>query len=697
VRKIGTYELISELGRGSSATVFLARAASGDPVAVKVLSSSEAADPEGRARFAREALLASRIGDPGIVRAVFAGEERGLPYMVMEYVPGSTLRARMKSGPIPPREAASIVATVARSVHAAHEAGVIHRDLKPANILIDREGRPRVTDFGLARDQNSKTVVTRTGEVIGTPYYMAPEQVLGHKVDRAADVWALGIVLYESLAARKPFDGEAITEIAHAVLDQEPPPLGPLGVPASLERICRHALSKEPGARPSAEGLAQELEAFLEDRTPAAAAGLAPRRPATLAFVLAVTAAAALAFALGVVVTTERDQARARDRAAELEKAQHAETQGIRDLVTKASAERDALAAKLETVERRVRDAEKSRASSAALEPVLLEAHLAQGREVGPALDRVIDDLARAPLTQASAELEARLLLHRGRFREALDLCRKANASLGEQPELVRIEAEILLQAGQQGEALARFHALDALDPRGARGSYARFRLAMLEQRRLDSFALLDEAFALDPTFGDAMALKGSLLGPYVGRVEKAFEQGMDASEKAIRADPTAGEAYYARAFAEWGEIARRAASGLDVPSALVEADNADLRSAFGFDPSRRVYKVYVGKVLVVVGRFREGIAELDPVVTESAPGQGDWAYARIWRGNGRMGLGDESGALEDWLAAVGTGHGELFYEMLGGVKGLSAAGKKRLLEAVPESATDLRRALEGS
>jgi len=162
-----------------------------------------------------------------------------------------------------------------------------------------------------------------------------------------------------------------------------------------------------------------------------------------------------------------------------------------------------------------------------------------------------------------------------------------------------------------------------------------------------------------------------------------------------VRADPTAGDAYYARAFVEWGEIARLRGSRQDVPQALVEADNADLRSAFGFDPSRRVYKVYVGKVLVIVGRIREGIAELDAVLAQATPGDGDWAYARIWRGNGRMGLGDESGALEDWIAAVKTGHGELFYEMLGAVTGLSAEGKKTLLEATPRDAGPLRQALD--
>jgi len=259
MRRIGPYRLLSELGRGSNGVVYLAqREGLSRRFALKVLRSNALDDPEAVARFHREADLASKLEHPGIVGVFDFGEDGGIYYYAMEYARGQTLKAFLaERAPMAPGEAVDLVEELARTVHFAHEQGVIHRDLKPANVILDPEtGRPRVTDFGLARDRSGANNMTQTGDVVGTPVYMSPEQFRGERVDRRADVYALGVILYEALAGARPFEAGDPASLAELVLEAplRPPSALEPGLPKALDRVAAKALARERGDRYESAG-----------------------------------------------------------------------------------------------------------------------------------------------------------------------------------------------------------------------------------------------------------------------------------------------------------------------------------------------------------------------------------------------------------------------------------------------------------
>src|SRR5262245_30783292 len=207
-RFVAGYEILEEVGRGGMSVVYRARQTHpARDVALKVLLAGSHADAERRASFLAEADAFARLRHPNIVPIHEVGEHDGLPFLALEYVEGGSLADRLSWVPLPPCEAAALVEQLARAVHFAHRNGGIHRDLKPANILIAADGTPKITDFGLAKQEQSG--LTATGAVLGTPSYMAPEQAEGktREVGPAADVYALGAILYELLAGRPPFQG----------------------------------------------------------------------------------------------------------------------------------------------------------------------------------------------------------------------------------------------------------------------------------------------------------------------------------------------------------------------------------------------------------------------------------------------------------------------------------------------------------
>ena len=301
-RRIGPYLLVQEIGRGSMGVVFLARR-EGLPrrLALKVVLAPEH-DPETLARFQREAAVASRLEHPGIVGVYDVGREGRYRYYAMDYCEGKTLRELLDAGPLGPREAAELVLELARALAYAHEHQVLHRDLKPANILIDpHSGRPRVTDFGLAHDASRREALTRTGDILGTPIYMSPEQTVGQReTDGRVDVYALGVILYECLAGAPPYlegDPQRLFRLIRAG-DPLPPSKRSPGIPSSLEAICLRAMHADPERRtPQAATLALELASFLE----APPEVLLPRSRLALlgASSVALGIALALAFALG--------------------------------------------------------------------------------------------------------------------------------------------------------------------------------------------------------------------------------------------------------------------------------------------------------------------------------------------------------------------------------------------------------------
>jgi serine/threonine-protein kinase len=277
--QFGDYQLVEELGRGGMGVVFRARQLSlKREVAIKMLLRGQLASPDDKTRFLHEAESVARLNHPAVVPVYEVGEEEGRLFFSMKYVRGETLSSRLAEGALPPRETARMLSAVCRAVHYAHCEGVLHRDLKPSNIIIDENDDPHVSDFGLARPIAGAADLTRTGAVLGTPAYMAPEQAAGNRgqVGTQSDVYSLGTILYHMLTGRPPFQARSPVDVVLMVLEQDPP-LPRLVNPAvdrDLEMIALRCLQKPPELRyGSAEALADDLDAYLRDEPIAARSG----------------------------------------------------------------------------------------------------------------------------------------------------------------------------------------------------------------------------------------------------------------------------------------------------------------------------------------------------------------------------------------------------------------------------------------
>ena len=266
------YRLLRETGRGAMSLVWEAvDTRVGRRVAIKTLVAPGTLGAGERAAWAarmeREARAVARLSHPNIVTTYEVGREDGQPYLVMEFLAGQTLRQRLRAGPLPPDEAARILDQAAAALDAVHAAGVVHRGIKPAGFMLLPDGTVKLMDFGIAR-QEDDTLVTQADTMVGSPSYMAPEQINGDPHGPAGDVWALGVILYEMLAGRTPFGGDRIAAVLEQVTTADPPPIP--GLPPPIQAVLRRALAKDPiGRYPSAGALAAAFRAALS--APAAA------------------------------------------------------------------------------------------------------------------------------------------------------------------------------------------------------------------------------------------------------------------------------------------------------------------------------------------------------------------------------------------------------------------------------------------
>jgi len=281
---VGHYRIVRQIGAGGMGEVYLARdTALNRRVALKFLPPHLARDPELRARFTREAQAAAALDHPNIVTVHEVGEHDGRPFFAMQYVEGHTLRHVAREEPLTLGEIPDLVARIADGLSQAHAQGLIHRDIKSANIILDKHRRPRILDFGLASVQGGE-MLTQAGTTLGTAAYMSPEQAAGKNVDARSDLFSLGVVLYELVTGRLPFEGENAAAILHRITtaEPEPPSRHKPDVPVDLEQIISRCLAKDPAERyQSATDLAADLR--RAGRAMAAAASKSETAPPSIA------------------------------------------------------------------------------------------------------------------------------------------------------------------------------------------------------------------------------------------------------------------------------------------------------------------------------------------------------------------------------------------------------------------------------
>ncbi|HYU35142.1 MAG TPA: protein kinase, partial [Thermoanaerobaculia bacterium] len=289
-RMVGRYRIVDFLGAGAMGEVYVAE----DPqierrLAIKTvrLAGRPQEVDDRKKRLLREARAAGRLLHPNVVTLFDAGEDQGLLFLAFEFVEGTDLAGRLEKGPaLSLREVLRIIRQTAEALDYAHRMGIIHRDIKPSNILLDTAGRVKVADFGIAKMAGQSTELTIAGSVMGSPQYLAPEQIRGEELDGRSDIFSLGVVLYELLSRKRPFEGESITTLVYQILHKEPPPISELReIPERLEQLLRKMLAKDREERfPSAAAVAvevAEVERELNDETLSAPAAALPPMEAT--------------------------------------------------------------------------------------------------------------------------------------------------------------------------------------------------------------------------------------------------------------------------------------------------------------------------------------------------------------------------------------------------------------------------------
>ncbi|MBI5960263.1 MAG: serine/threonine protein kinase, partial [Chloroflexi bacterium] len=265
---LGKYTLIRPVGQGGMATVYLARHESDDrPAAAKVLHRELAGDPDFAARFRREARIIAGLQHPNILQMFDFGEQGEYVYFVMQYISGGSLADELDKGPLPLNHTNQLIQQIGSALAYAHQQGVIHRDLKPENILLDEVGNSYLTDFGIAKIMAGTTHLTKSGLLMGTPNYMAPEQWLSQPIDGRTDVYAMGMIIYEMLVGLSAFDSDTAYGIMYDHFDKMPasPVRYHPGLPSAVEAVIFKAIAKLPGDRyASTADLAEDFDRVVQ-------------------------------------------------------------------------------------------------------------------------------------------------------------------------------------------------------------------------------------------------------------------------------------------------------------------------------------------------------------------------------------------------------------------------------------------------
>jgi WD40 repeat protein/serine/threonine protein kinase len=409
---VAGYEILGELGRGGMGVVYKARQIKLNRLAaLKMILAGAHAGVLQLERFRTEAEAVARLQHPNVVQIYEIGEQDGLPFFSLEFVDGGSLADKLAVTALPARQAAEVTAALAQAMHAAHQRGIIHRDLKPANVLLDRAGTPKITDFGLAKKLDEAGGHTHTGAIMGTPSYMAPEQAEGRtqEIGPAADIYALGAILYETLTGRPPFKSATLVDTLVQVRTQEPVTPRQLlpNLPRDLNTICLKCLEKEPCRRYATAGeLADELKRWLAGEpiqarpTPVweRIGKWIKRRPAIAVLLAAVVAVTLLGFAL---VTWQWQRAESeRDKAAHLAEAENV-------------AKNDAQQQKEAALEARRREERQRRAAQRTATNLLLErgVGLCRQRQYGAGLLWLARGLDAAPDDDSDLQATLRNLL----------------------------------------------------------------------------------------------------------------------------------------------------------------------------------------------------------------------------------------------------------------------------------------------
>ena len=346
----GDYELLEEIARGGMGVVYRARHRPLNRiVAVKMILAGRLASESEVKRFHHEAEAAAGLDHPNIVPVYEVGEQDGRQFFAMGFVEGQSLQDAVQENPLSPRESAGVTATIATAVQYAHSKGIVHRDLKPGNVLIDQDGQPRITDFGLAKRTEADAGMTATGQIVGTPAYMPPEQASGdiEKIGPTADVYSLGAILYYLLTGRPPFQSDSVMETLKQVLERDPvsPRMLNPAVDRDLETICLKCLEKDAAKRyASAADLANDLIRYQEGKPivarPIGRIGRITRwcrrRPLPAALILTV-AVVAIAGVVGIAAQWQRAEANYQQSQENLKAANEA-TQRANDNLTTANA-----------------------------------------------------------------------------------------------------------------------------------------------------------------------------------------------------------------------------------------------------------------------------------------------------------------------------------------------------------------------